>query len=347
MGVSTPWERAVAPWLASSRRREVLALAARSPDVAANIEELAIVKSGDFSRQRAPWPRSARVVVWNMERGRNPDVWARIDAVRSADILLLCELDDGMARSGNVDVAAALAERLGMHYAFAPNYFELTRGTRRERMATRGQRNLRGFHGNAILSRWPLASVRRVPLPVEFDWFRHYERRIGTRVALVATLDTPVEPLTLAVAHLEAFATPEQRARQMRVLLASLRDERRVIVGGDLNTLGVRPNWRGGVRLLGELARDAKRLTHSVIDHEPLFEEARREGFSWEDLNAPSATWHWRFLPPSLRAKLDWVLARNVRVEPGSLAIVPPRSPALGDSSRLSDHDGLSLGVQL
>jgi endonuclease/exonuclease/phosphatase family metal-dependent hydrolase len=334
-------------WLATSRRREVLTLAERSPDAAANIEELAIVKRGDFSRRSTPWSRFARVLVWNVERGRDPDAWARIDAVRSADLLLLCEVDDGMARSGNLDVAAALAERLGMHYAFAPNYFEFTRGTRRERIATRGLRNLRGFHGNAILSRWPLTDVRRVPLPVEFDWFRHYEQRIGTRVALVATLETPVEPLTLAVAHLETFATPAQRARQMRILLAALRNAPRVILGGDLNTLGVRPNWRGGVRLLGQLARDANRLTRSVIDHEPLFEEARREGFSWEDLNAPSATWHWRFLPPSLRAKLDWVLARNVRVEPGSPANVAPLAPALGVYSRLSDHDGLSLAVQL
>jgi endonuclease/exonuclease/phosphatase family metal-dependent hydrolase len=345
VGVSAQWEEAVASWLAPSRRREVFALAQRAPYAAANIEELAIVKAGDFARTNTPWPDFARVLVWNMERGRAPDAWARIDAVQRADILLLCEVDDGMARSGNLDVAATLAERLGMHYAFAPNYFELTRGTRRERLATRGLRNLRGFHGNAILSRWPLADVRRVPLPVEFDWFRHDERRIGTRVALVATLEAPVEPLTLAVVHLETFATPAQRARQMRFLLASLREPRRAIIGGDLNTLGVRPNWRGGVRLLGQLARDANRLTRSVTDHEPLFEEARREGFSWEDLNAPSATWHWRFLPPSLRAKLDWVLARNVRVEPGSLAIVAPRLTV--HAARLSDHDGVSLGVQL
>ena len=133
----------------------------------------------------------------------------------------------------------------------------------------------------------------------------------------------------------------------MRALLAHLRNAPRVILGGDFNTLGVRPNWSGGARLLRELARDANRLTRSVIEHEPLFEEARRNDFSWEDLNAPSATWHWRFLPPSFRAKLDWVFARNMRALPGTPTVVEPRPRArFRKSSRLSDHDGLALRVQ-
>jgi endonuclease/exonuclease/phosphatase family metal-dependent hydrolase len=342
-------EDCLAPLLCPSRRREVLELAARSPDEAANIEELAIVQSGSFAPESQAAPQRARVVVWNMERGRAPERWAEIAAVRDADVLLLCEIDDGMARSGNLDVPAALAERLRMHYAYAPNYFELTRGTRAERKATHGLVNLRGFHGNAILSRWPLRDVRRLPLPVEFDWFRHYERRIGTRVALRATLDGPRGALTVAVAHLEAFATPAQRARQMRVLLESLDDAPRVLVGGDFNTLGIRPDWGGALRLLRQRARDAHRLTRSVILHESLFDEARRRGFSWEDLNVSAPTWRFKpFLPASFCAKLDWVFGRAVEVEPGSPAVVSACSQSPGQrSSPLSDHDGLSLRVWL
>jgi endonuclease/exonuclease/phosphatase family metal-dependent hydrolase len=342
-------EESFAPLVRSSRRREVLELAARSPDDAANIDEMAIVKCGSFAPRAGETSELARVLVWNVERGRAPERWAEIAAVREADVLLLCEVDDGMARSGNLDIAAELAERLHMFYAYAPNYFELTRGTRLERRATRGLVNARGFHGNAILSRWPLHDVRRVPLPVEFDWFRHEECRIGTRVALRATLDGPRQPITVAVAHLEAFATPAQRARQMRVLLANLDDAPRTILGGDFNTLGVRPGWGGVVRLLRQRARDAHRLTRSVIHHEPLFAEAERAGFSWEHLNAQDPTWRFnRFLPSSCCIKLDWVFGRAVKVEPGSPAVVSART---GRSSRaslpLSDHDGLSLRVCL
>ncbi len=342
-------EERLAPLLAKARRREVLELAARSPDAAANIAEMAIVKTGGFARESPALPTLVRVLVWNVERGRAPDRWTAIDAVRRADILLLCEVDDGMARSGNLDIAAELAERLGMHYAFAPAYFELSRGTPSERLATRGKKNERGLHGNAVLSRWPLRDVRRIPLPVEFDWFRHHERRIGTRIGLRATIDGCGAPLTLAVAHLEAFASPAQRARQMLVLLQSLEDAPRAVVGGDFNTLGVLPGWQGGVRLLWECARDTHRLTNSVALHEPLFEEARRAGFSWEDLNTAATTWQFsRFLPSSLRAKLDWVFGRQVSVEPGSTAVVSPHARSVSrGASRLSDHDGLTLSLRL
>jgi endonuclease/exonuclease/phosphatase family metal-dependent hydrolase len=339
--------RSLAPLVSEGRRREVLALAEQSPEEAAEIAEMAIVKRGDFAPTDRAAPLSARVLVWNMERGRAPDDWVEIAAVREADILLLCEIDDGMARSGNLDIAAELARRLRMNYAFVPNYFELTRGTRWERIATRGRTNLRGLHGNAILSRWPLHDVRRIPLPVEFDWFRHYECRIGTRVALRATLETHGQPVTVAVAHLEALAAPRQRARQMRALLENLADAPRAIVGGDFNTLGVAPSWRAGIRLVRERARDARRLTGSIILLEPLFEAARHAGFSWEELNTPSATWHFnQFLPASLRAKLDWLFARGLMAEPGSAAVIAARRE-VSAASRLSDHDGLAVNVRL
>ena len=342
-------EECFSPLLRASRRREVLELAERSPDDAANIGEMAIVKCGSFAARAGAAPALARVVVWNVERGRSPERWAEVRAVREADILLLCEVDDGMARSGNLDIAAELAKRLQMFYAYAPNYFELTRGTRAERRATRGLLNARGLHGNAILSRWPLRDVRRMPLPVEFDWFRHHEQRIGTRVALRATLDGPREAITVAVAHLEAFATPAQRARQMRVLMKSLEDAPRAILGGDFNTLGVRPSLAGAVRLLRELARDRHRLTRSVTLHEPLFAEAVRAGFSWENLNAGDPTWRFnRLLPSSCRATLDWVFGRAVKAESGSPAVISARPELPSRASLpLSDHDGLSLRVWL
>src|SRR5262245_57233437 len=65
--------------------------------------------------------RVVRAVAWNIQRG------ARLDDLRravvaapfaGADLLLLSEVDVGVGRSGNRNVARELAEALGMNYAF-------------------------------------------------------------------------------------------------------------------------------------------------------------------------------------------------------------------------------------
>ncbi len=245
-----------------------------------------------------------------------------------------------MARSGNLDVSAELAQRLSLHYAYTPEYLELTRGSRAERAATLGGANARGLHGNAILSRWPLRNVRRVALPVVYDWYTHVERRIGTRVALVATLELPSGPLDLVSTHLEAFATPAERAAQLAPLYEALPNGR-AILGGDLNTLGVEPNLRNAFRLFGQLLRDHRRLVDPV-DHEPLFGDAARAGFAWREANDSAPTWgpH-ASMPRRLCAKLDWVLLRGVHALPGSGRAAPAMT-----SERLSDHDGVVVTVR-
>jgi len=342
-GVTITGQRLFSP----TRLAEVLRLAERAPDEAAAVPELAIVKTGSFAPAPSAPPERLRVVIWNMERGRELEKWLALDAIRSADVLILCEVDDGMARSGNLNVPEEMARRLGMHYAFAPNYFELTRGTRRERRATRGQENSLGFHGNAILSRWPLGSARRIPLPVTFDWFRHYEKRIGTRVGLLAQVELPSGPISVVAAHLEAFATPGQRAQEMRTLLRNVPDSpARALLGGDLNTLGVRPSWLEGLRALAKQWRDASRRTLDVVPFEPLFEEAANAGFSWKEANIVAPTWRFPHATPVFHAKLDWAFVRGLDVDGASTTVVraPSEGPLRG--LRLSDHDGLTLTVR-
>ncbi len=53
-------------------------------------------------------------MAWNVERGRRPDLWVAVPAIAAADVLLLTEVDRGMARRGNRHVARELAEQLGM-----------------------------------------------------------------------------------------------------------------------------------------------------------------------------------------------------------------------------------------
>ena len=67
---------------------------------------------------------SVRASAWNLERGIRfdgiLDALKRHEQIKDKDILLLTELDYGMARSGNRFVAQELARELKLNYAFAP-----------------------------------------------------------------------------------------------------------------------------------------------------------------------------------------------------------------------------------
>ena len=101
--------------------------------------------------QEAP---RVRVLSFNLNHGEGAD--SRVDfnrltaAIRSAepDVVALQEVDRGMARTGRVDQARLIAGRLKMGHAFGGNL-----------------EFLGGEHGNAILSRWPIAAQANHPLP--------------------------------------------------------------------------------------------------------------------------------------------------------------------------------------
>src|SRR5262245_34731151 len=99
-------------------------------------------------------PSRIRLVTWNIEKGKR---WALLErclgmeAIHSADIVCLNEVDDGMARSGNRNIALEIGERLGMQVVFGQTYKELTKGTAEERFSP-GE-NTTAVQGNATLSR--------------------------------------------------------------------------------------------------------------------------------------------------------------------------------------------------
>ena len=84
------------------------------------------------------------------------------ELIGKSDVLLLTELDYGMARSSNQHVARELARELEMAYAFAPCYVNLSKGSGLESAAA-GE-NAEALHGNAVLSRWPIRRAWSVAL---------------------------------------------------------------------------------------------------------------------------------------------------------------------------------------
>ena len=118
--------------------------------------------------------KSLRVVAWNMERGRHWEGGVRLiresEALRDPDILLMGEMDLGMARSANAHTTRELAKALGMNYAYGVEFLELTGGEIEERKLYPGEDEW-GYHGNAILSRYPLRNVRMLRFPGIEKWY--------------------------------------------------------------------------------------------------------------------------------------------------------------------------------
>ena len=95
-----------------------------------------------------------RVGEWNAERGANWDVFNNF--YPNADIIILNKMDWGMARSGNIDTTKQMANQLRINYAYGVEFMELTNGNKKEINLTVGELNLVGYHGNVVMTKWPI-----------------------------------------------------------------------------------------------------------------------------------------------------------------------------------------------
>jgi endonuclease/exonuclease/phosphatase family metal-dependent hydrolase len=293
----------------------------------------------------APLTGWVRVGAWNVLRGHSPDVLARTLHSAGVQIGLLSELDDGMARTRNIDTAGAIAGALGFASAFGVEFIELGLGDESEQEEAAGQSNSRGLHGNAIISASSLEEPEVVRLPdAGAGWFAadSSQPRVGGRMAVLATVAIDGVPVHVASTHLENRGTADHRAQQLEVLLDAL-DERAnggpAIVGGDFNTIGAEIGVildRAAVRALRQ--EEPWRFTWPVV-YEPLFEAARAHGFVWTDSNvaAPTMDHAWAGLPDLVPMRLDWILVRGLVA----------RRPAVVPANGLSDHHMVTVGVRL
>jgi endonuclease/exonuclease/phosphatase family metal-dependent hydrolase len=268
------------------------------------------------------------VVAWNAQRGADVPRTARLLERHRADVLLLSELDSGMARTKDVDVPRALGELLGTGYGYGVEFIELAGD------------NTRGLHGNAILTAAPLEEPVVVRLGGEDAWYTtaSTEPRVGGRMAVLATVAVDGTPVRFASTHLENMTGPDGRAAQLEALLTAM-GPGPAVVGGDLNTFGAALEDladRDTVRRMR--AEHATRFSWPVAS-EPLFEVARAHGFGWVDANvaAPTTTHDAVGLPDHVPLKLDWILVRGLEA----------RRPAVTSSEGLSDHQVVSAAVRV
>jgi len=295
---------------------------------------------------RVPPGASARVVFWNAERGKHLDASAKLLGRLDAAAFLLCELDLGMARSGQAHTARELARRLGVGYAFGVEFLELGLGDARERAWHAGEANAAGLHGAAILSAYPLERPALIRLETEGAWFdgRHGERRVGGRMAMAATLRIGGRPTTLVAVHFESHSDPEHRAAQMRHLLEAIEayaPGAPALIGGDLNTSTVSRDWARGT---GEKPVLPAGRVLDPVPFEPLFDVAAAHGYDWRAANeqgVPTQRTRPDGTPRPPLGRIDWFLARGLDV------FDPQTIPAVDDAGvALSDHEVLAVTIR-
>lgn len=272
------------------------------------------------SRLTVPLSFPITVASWNLERCYAVEPSAALLMRERADIALLSEVDNGMARTGQRHTSRDLAASLGMAYAFGVEFLELELGSPTELEFCRDPFNRHGFHGNAVLARTALQTPVVIRLEAHGHWFRPESpaHRIGTRCAILSVVQSTTGPLAIVSVHLENAAGTDYRETEICTLLNaidSLVGDMPAIIGGDLNT---------------GLATDGD------YEQETLFAHAYGRGYERHGGPLDQTTTRASRVSRSPRRawKLDWFLTRGLRV--GESRIVASLAP---DGEVLSDHE--------
>lgn len=273
-----------------------------------------------------------RVAEWNIERGLNfeeisaafgdetkfaamldgerfpfdsderREILEQAAALRAADVIILNEVDLGMKRTGYRNIAADLAGKLKMNYAFGVEFVELSPVylSGRTEAETAPEKELvkiikvdparyKGLHGIAILSRFPLENVRLVPFKNQpYDWYEAEKhgasmiekgkRQLSQKIFLEKTLrEVRRGGRTAMLADIVDRRFPEGRVTIAATHLENRTEsENRVKQLGELLEL-IKP-IRNPVILAGDMNTSSSDLTPTSIRRE-LFKRYGNPGY--------------------------------------------------------------------
>jgi endonuclease/exonuclease/phosphatase family metal-dependent hydrolase len=278
------------------------------------------VRTGGTTASAAPLALPFTVAAWNLERCLFPEESAAKLRMTAAPLLLLSEMDEGMARTAQKDPTAIVAHELAMTYVYGVEFLELSLGSEIERAFCADDFNAKGFHGNALLASTVLREPFLFRLPGEAVWFKdsNEQPRLGERCAIGATVETEDGPFVAVSVHLESVADGPYRERQMAALMDAIESYAPglpILIGGDLNT----GNHSGG-----------------DFETDTLFAMAAGRGFQRHGgkLDQPSTRPSLITRFPERAMKLDWFLSRGLKIRESHLI------SSLNDEGKpLSDHD--------
>jgi len=178
-----------------------------------------------------------RILSWNVNRGLQLNEVLEFLTDASADLILLQEVDVNARRTHHRNIARVIAQTLQMNYVFGCEFEELTQGNH----------NSPAYHGQATLSRLPIAESRILRFQRQSGFWRprwyvpttsKFQRRLGARMALVSHVTWFGKQLVVFNVHLESRGNDNLRCSQ----LAEIFDDAHqygsdvpVVVAGDFN----------------------------------------------------------------------------------------------------------------
>ncbi len=324
------------PDVTQNQRAQILKSARTTDAHAALIEILPAMTSVEVGGTGSAEALAEEFVVaaWNVERCLFPEASAEMLAAHGVDVVLLSEVDSGMARTGQRNTTADMASVLSMQYAFGVEFYEMDLGGATERHFCKDDFNTSGWHGNGILSSVPFERVGLIRLDEKGHWFvtdggagNPEQPRVGGRMAIAAIIPAEFGPVCVVTTHLESNAQSQHRHKEFERLLAAIdafAPDMPVIIGGDLNTGNHMPpdfDWRD----------------------ESLFELAEAQGYSWSLSPDGTTTRPSLITPhPDRVMKLDWFCHRRLTGEKGKVV------PALDRAGQpLSDHECILARVSV
>lgn len=221
-----------------------------------------------------------RLATFNILHGRSVhDGAVELDRLAAsvkqldADVLALQEVDCDQPRSGMTDLTAVAAEAMG---AISHRFVAAISGTPGATwMAATGEEQPgTATYGIALLSRFPAESwqVVRLPrIPTRFPMYLPGPHRVQVvheepRAAVIARLDSPLGPLTVANTHLSFV--PGWNRVQLRSLIRDLRGfEGPRVLMGDLNMTPPAPRRWTGLWPLAEAPTFPAEAPERQLDH--------------------------------------------------------------------------------
>ena len=296
-----------------------------------------------------------RAAVFNIERGFGLEplliYLKEHPLLKTADVILANELDWGMKRTKNRNIAALIAEATNLNYAYGIEFVALD-----------GEKsgNKEALHGNAVFSRFPILKAGLLRLPRVFDWRESDQPRLGGRNAVFAVVEFAGRQIGLSSVHLENRTVPSGRLKQMECFLNGVNDffaDMPVILGGDMNTNCMNGADNAEALMLAQNQSEQRRRIKEVESIEPLLHYAQERGFDYKGCNLIDKTTRRKPIKgeKDLLLNLDWFFMRGFTASNPQVVNTVFDEKALGPLSRyaewqgtqISDHDAVVADFQL